>query len=312
MSRFSPAAAVWAVFYAIIWGGSVWVLSNAGGENAAEALSIAPIFAIIGPLLAWGLTAIGKRETAPVAVARPSVEAWAVIGYLVAYAGLFLGWGLTAVREWFPNEPDRELAISALKILAHLVLPAGLLIALGGKIGPLLRAHAGRLSFWLPLLVLGGALMGLLCVVSPSLRNIAELNLTSAEWLWAGPGTFIWLVLAVGLCEEFLFRAVLLSRLTAWLKSATGAVVIGAILFGLAHAPGLWLRADPETFGHFHNPLFVLAYCVAVLSPTGIFFGILWQRTKSLWLLVLLHVCVDFLPNIPDFVHSFGSFFGRG
>jgi len=312
MPKFSPVAASWAVLYALLWGASVWVLSNAGGENAEEAMSIAPIFALIGPLLAWGLTAIGKRDDAPVPVARPSVEAWAVIGYLVLYAALFLGWGLTAVREWFPNEPQKELAIDALKITAHLVLPAGLLIALGGKIGPLVRVHAGRLAFWLPLIVLGGLLLGLLSVISPSLKQIAQLNLTPSDWLWAGPGTFIWLVLAVGLCEEFLFRAVLLSRLTAWLKSATGAVVIGAVLFGLAHAPGLWLRADPGEFGHFHNPLFVLAYCVAVLSPTGIFFGILWQRTKSLWLLVLLHVCVDYLPNLPDFVHSFGSFFGHG
>ena len=32
MSRFSPVALGWALLYAIIWGGSVWVLSNAGGE----------------------------------------------------------------------------------------------------------------------------------------------------------------------------------------------------------------------------------------------------------------------------------------
>jgi membrane protease YdiL (CAAX protease family) len=228
------------------------------------------------------------------------------------YAALFLGWGLTAVREWFPLEPQRELAIDALKITAHVILPAGLLLVLGGRVGPLVRAQAGRLSFWLPLIVLGAALLGLLCIISPSLKNIAALNLAPSDLLWAGPGTFIWLVLAVGLCEEFLFRAVLVSRLTAWLKSATGAVVIGAILFGLAHAPGLWLRAEPGEFGHFHDPVFVFAYCVAVLSPTGIVFGILWARTKSLWLLVLLHVCVDFLPNLPPFVHSFGSLFGHG
>lgn len=171
MPKFSPSAALWAVLYALIWGGSVWVLSNAGGENAEEALSLAPIFALLAPLLAWGLTAVGRRETAPIVVARPAVEAWAVIGYLVLYAVLFLGWGLTAVREWLPQEPQRELAIDALKILAHVILPAGLLIALGGKVGPLLRAHAGRLSFWLPLIFLGGGLLALLSVISPSLKT---------------------------------------------------------------------------------------------------------------------------------------------
>jgi hypothetical protein len=80
MPKFNPIAAVWAVGYALIWGASVWVLSSAGGENAKEALSIAPIFAVVGPLLAWGLTAPGRRETQPIAVARPALEARAVIG----------------------------------------------------------------------------------------------------------------------------------------------------------------------------------------------------------------------------------------
>lgn len=312
MPKISVPAVLWTALYAIIWGGSIAVLSQSGDDSASEAMVIGPIFGLLGPLLAWGLTAVGKRETAPIAVARPAIEAWAVIGYLVLYAALFLGWGLSAVREWFPTDPDREFAISALKIVAHVILPVGLLAILGARIGPLFRAHAGRLSFWLPLVVLGAALLGLLSVVSPSLGNIAALNLASSDWLWAGPGTFIWLVLAVGLCEELLFRAVLLSRLTAYLKSATGAVLIGALLFGLAHAPGLWLRADPSDFGHFHNPVFVFAYTVAVLSPTGIFMGVLWARTKSLWLLVLLHVAIDFLPNLPRFVHSFGSLFQGG
>ncbi len=37
--------------------------------------------------------------------------------------------------------------------------------------------------------------------------------------------------------------------------------------------------------------------------------GVLWARTQSLWLLVLLHVAVDFLPNLPRFVQSYGSVF---
>jgi membrane protease YdiL (CAAX protease family) len=312
MPKLGLPAIAWATLYAALWGASVWVLSHAGDESASEALILGPLFGLGGSLLAWGLTAIGRRETAPIAVARPGVEALAVIGYLVLYATLFLGWGLSAVRDWLPDEPEREFAVGGVKLVAHVILPGALLAFLGARLGPLFRAHAGRLNFWITLIVLGGALLGLLTKISPSLRNIAALNLAPADWLWVGPGTLIWLILAVGLCEEFLFRAVLQSRLTALLKSATGAVVIGSLLFGLAHAPGLWLRADPGTFGRFHDPVFVFAYTVAVLSPMGVFFGVLWARTKSLWLLVLLHVCVDFLPNVPDFVHSFGSLFTRG
>jgi membrane protease YdiL (CAAX protease family) len=251
----------------------------------------------------------GRKPTEPVPVARPAVETWAIVGYLVIYATVFLGWGFSEVRVWFPGNPDRELAISVLKLLVHVVLPAGLLVFLGARLTPLFRGHFGRMTVWLPALVLTPALLALLMVISPSLKQINALNLSSADWPWAGPGTFLWLVLTVGLCEEFLFRAVLQSRLTAFLKSATGAVVIGSILFGLAHAPGLFLRADPGEFGAFQNPLYVAAYTVAVLSPTGIFMGVLWARTQSLWLLVLLHVAVDFLPNLPRFVQSYGSVF---
>ena len=71
MPKFSPVALLWATFYAVAWAGSVWVLSNAGGENAEEAMTLAPIFALIGPLMAWGLTAVGRRETQPIAVSPP-------------------------------------------------------------------------------------------------------------------------------------------------------------------------------------------------------------------------------------------------
>ena len=310
--KLSLAAVGWALVYLAVWAGSVAVLSSAPGGVGEEAISIGVIFGVAAPLLAWLLTAFGKGRRTPVPVARPAVETVAVVAYMVVYALLFLGWGLSAVREWFPEDPQRELAISAVKILAHIVLPAGLLLFLGARIGPLFRAHAGRLTFWLPLVVLGAAMLALLMIISPSLKRINELNLTSEAWLWAGPGTFLWLLLTVGLCEEFLFRAVLQSRLTAFLKSATGAVVIGSLLFGLAHAPGLYLRAEPGEFGAFQNPLFVVAYTVAVLSPTGIFFGVLWQRTQSLWLLALLHVSIDFLPNLPRFVQSYGSLFTGG
>lgn len=311
MPRFNLSAVLWAALYLVVWGAAAWVLTQAPG-GSGEVVFIGLIFGVAGPLLAWVTTLWGKVETAPVPVARPTLEAGAVVAYLVVYATLFLGWGLSEVRLWFPEDPAQEFARSALKILAHVVLPAALLAFLGGRLSPLLRVGAGSPRFWIPLIVLGSALLLLLTVISPSLKQINELNLSNSDWLWVGPGTLLWLVLAVGLCEEFLFRAVLQTRLTAFLKSATGAVVIGAMLFGLAHAPGLYLRADPGEFGASPDPLQVVAYTLAVLSPTGIFFGVLWARTRSLWLLVLLHVCVDYLPNVPDFVHSFGSLFGRG
>lgn len=56
------------------------------------------------------------------------------------------------------------------------------------------------------------------------------------------PAAFAWLFIEAGLVEEFFFRVLLQSRLTVWLRSATGGIVVTAIIFGLVHAPGLYLR----------------------------------------------------------------------
>ncbi len=298
---FSLAAVGWIALYLAVWAGSVALLAQAPGQGIEEPVMLFGIFGVVLPGVAWLLT----RKAAPreVPVRRPALETGAVIAYLaIVYAGLFLGWGLSAIPEAFPENPAQEMVRSGAKILVHVVLPALLLALLGARVAPLFRLGLGQRGFWLALLVLGGLLFALQVVASPSLKHISALPPTPELMAWAVPGTFLWLLLSVGLCEEFLFRAVLQSRLAAFLRSETGAVVLGALLFGLAHAPGLFLRAGAGEFGAFDHPLHVAAYTVAVLSPTGLFFGLLWARTRSLGLVVLLHVCVDFLPNLPEFV----------
>lgn len=299
--RFSPAAVGWAGFYLAVWAAAVAVLAQAPGGSIGEPVTLFVVFVLVLPGVAWLLTR--KTSPQPVPVRRPALETGAVLAYLaVVYALVFLVWGLSAIPQAFPDDPARELVRSGAKLLAHVVLPAALLAALGAKVAPLFRIGAGQKGFWLTLVVIGALLLALQVVASPSLKEISALPPTPELLAWAIPGTFVWLLLATGLCEEFLFRAVLQSRLTAFLRSDAGAVAIGALLFGLAHAPGLYLRAGAGEFGNYDNPLHVAAYTIAVLSPTGVFFGYLWSRTKSLGLVVLLHVCIDFLPNLADFV----------
>jgi uncharacterized protein len=147
----------------------------------------------------------------------------------------------------------------------------------------------------------------LLGVVSPALTDIAGLHASAVTRVWAAPASFVWIALEAGLCEEFLFRAVLQTRLAAVLRSEAGAVVSGALLFALAHVPGLYLRGHPGVDGYSSDPLQVIAFTVAVLSPIAILFGTLWARTRSLLLIVLLHAAVDVLPNLPDFIHTWAD-----
>jgi membrane protease YdiL (CAAX protease family) len=214
------------------------------------------------------------RPTQPVIVAA----AGAVLVFLAVYAVVFLGWGMGVVREVFPPGREQELLVLAVKLVVHVALPALLLT------------------------LLGAILIGLLAVVSPSLKLIAAQHPSVAVLAWAAPASFVWIAVEAGFCEEFLYRAVLQSRLAAFFRTELGAIVIGALLFALAHAPGLYLRGGPDTDGWSTNPLQVAAYTIATLSPLALLFGTLWARTRSLLLVVLLHGCVDVLPNLPDFL----------
>jgi membrane protease YdiL (CAAX protease family) len=117
--------------------------------------------------------------------------------------------------------------------------------------------------------------------------------------------TFLWLFIEVGLVEEFFFRAVLQSRLAGLLRSQWGAILVGGLVFGLAHAPGLYLRgAESEGISEQLPFGFWLSYCIVNMSIAGIFIAITWSKTKNLYLVMALHAMVDLIPNIDAFIHT--------
>jgi len=99
-----------------------------------------------------------------------------------------------------------------------------------------------------------------------------------------------------------LFRAVLQTRLAAWFNSMWAGVLVSSVIFGLAHAPGLFMRGGPGVDGWSTDPWQVIAHTIAVLTPISLLFGLIYARTKSLLLVVLLHGLVDVLPNMADFI----------
>jgi uncharacterized protein len=299
--RISTRAAKFVALYLVVWAAAATYLAVKGADWTLPAVLLG-VFGAALPALSIVLTR--KAAPPPVIVRRPGVELTAVLCYLVVYAVAFLGWGMSATRAAFPAGREQELLVLAVKLVVHVGIPAALLAALGAKLAPLFSSGLNRPGFWPPLLVLGAIILALLCVVSPSLKDIQALNASAATLIWAAPAAFIWLAIEAGLCEEFLFRAVLQTRLTAVLKTETGAVVIGALLFALAHAPGLYLRGKPGVDGYSTDPLQVVAFTVALLSPIALLFGTLWARTRSLLLIVLLHATVDVLPNLAEFVRT--------
>jgi membrane protease YdiL (CAAX protease family) len=299
--RIDSRAATFVGAYLAIWAAATAYLGIKGADWTFPAISLA-VFG--GALTALGIAFTRKAAPPPIAVRRPVLELTVLLGFLVVYAVLFLGWGMSATRAAVPAGREQELLVLVVKLVVHVGVPAILLAALGAKLAPLFNSGIGRPGFWPPLLVLGAMILALLSVVSPAIKDIAELHASAVTLAWAAPASFVWIALEAGLCEEFLFRAVLQTRLAAVLKSEAGAVVTGALLFALAHVPGLYLRGHPGVDGYSTDPVQVIAFTVAVLSPVALLFGTLWARTRCLLLIVLLHAAVDVLPNLAEFIHT--------
>lgn len=299
--RLNGRALALAGLYLLLWGAATGYLAAKGADWSFPLISLG-VFGLALSGLAWALTRKARPTAIP--VRRPGVELAAVLAFLAVYAVVFLGWGLGAVKQVYPPGQAHEWLVLAVKLVVHVAIPAAILAALGARIAPLFSAGITKPGFWPPLIVLGLILFALLAVVSPSLKQISALHMAPPQLALVGVASFAWLAVEAGLCEEFLFRAVLQSRLAAVLKTELGAVVIGALLFALAHAPGLYLRGGPQVDGWSADPLQVVAFTVATLSPLALLFGALWARTRSLLLVVLLHAAVDTLPNMAEFART--------
>jgi membrane protease YdiL (CAAX protease family) len=287
------------VGYLAVWGASVAYLAASGGDWTFPIVSLA-IFGIILGGIIWFLT---RQMDAPlVPVAHPRRESLGLLAYLVIYAVLFIGIWLGSIRHAIPLGPTQELAVLGYKLLIHVGLPAGIILLLGGTLRALFDGGLLRRGFWTALIALSALMFALLAVVSPSLKQISALQLgaaTAVLWVLA---SWLWNSVEAGLCEEFLFRACLQSRLTAWVQSPAAAIAVTSVLFGLAHWPGLFLRGGPEVDGWSTDPIQVAAYTIATLSPLSVALGLLWARSRSLLLVVLVHGAIDALPNTAELV----------
>ena len=285
--------------YLAIWGVSTGYLAATGGDWTFPIASLLIFGVALGGVI-WFLT---RRMNAPsVPVTRPRAESIALLLYVAIYAVLLIGIWLGTVKEAVPPGQTQNLAVLSYKLLIHVLLPAVIILLLGSRLRPLFDSGAQRPGFWLALIGLSGLMFALLAVVSPSLKQIGALGLAPAAALAWVLASWAWMSVEAGLCEEFLFRACLQSRLTAWLRSPAMAIVVTSLLFGLAHWPGLYLRGGPGVDGWSTDPLQVAAFTIATLSPLSVALGVLWARSRSLLLVVLVHGAIDALPNTAEFV----------
>lgn len=278
------------------WAASLAYLA-ATGSGLTQPLASMAVTGLGLPALVFWLTR--GAAAPPIAVERPRRELAAVLVYLTLYAFYFLGWAMGAVREAAGTGLYKEAAILLLKLGVGVSAPAVMLYLIGAQVGPLFDPGLRRRGFW-PILLLVGPVVAVLVLFASGSAGIAHAErLPVPVLLWAAPAAFVWVALGC-LSEEFLYRAVLQSRLAAVLGSAAGAVMIAALLFALAHVPGIYLRGDAQTLGHSSDLTRVVAYCVAVMTPVGILYGTIWERTRSLLLVTLIHAWLSFTPKIAE------------
>ena len=285
--------------YIFAWSAAVAYLALRGGDWVFPIVSLVVFGLILGAII-WFLTR--KMDAPPVPVEQPAKQSIGLLAYLVIYAVLLIGIWLGSIKHAIPPGPIQELAVLAYKLAIHVGLPAALLLLLGSKLRGMFDTGVKRPGFWPAAILLCALMFGLLAAVSPSLKEIGAFNLgPAAAILWV-LGSWAWISVEAGLCEEFLFRACLQSRLAAWTKSPAIAIVITSILFGLGHWPGLYLRGGPGVDGWSTDPVQVAAFTIATLSPLSLALGLLWARSRSLLLIVLVHGAIDALPNAAEFI----------
>jgi len=226
------------IAYLLLWSGSTAYLAATGGDWIFPIASFL-IFGLGLGGLVWLLTR--KMNAPPVPVAQPQRQSLAFFAYIVVYAVLLVGIVLGWIKQQLAPGEMQDLAVLAFKLLIHVGIPVLIISLLGGQLGPLFDTGFKRHGFWRALLILTGLMFALLALVSPSLKQIGALNIPPAAALIWVIGSWAWMSVEAGLCEEFLFRAGLQSRLTAWLASPATAILATSIIFALCYWPGLYL-----------------------------------------------------------------------
>jgi len=289
--------------YLALWALALTLLHFFERFEASEALAALVILGGILPALA--ILATHRVPALPYVVRRPELETAALLMYLVVIAWVLVS-GFSRVAH-ITTEPLHSIALLAVKLMTIVGLPAAIMLALGhysvAELAPIsLRWRDLRPALWMSLAVL---LMQ--SFLGRGLHDIREAHLPVWVLAVAMPLSFAWLIIEVGVVEEFFFRVLLQERLAAVLRSPWGGLVVAAVLFGLVHAPGFYLRpaATQEALGSHPSVFMAVGYSIVLTSLAGLFLGVLWMRTKNFAVLVLVHAAGDLLPNLVPWVKAF-------
>ncbi len=224
--------------------------------------------------LFWWMSRSGSAPAAE--VRRPWLESL----FAIVLVAVWIGWRAGICTNTFPFLPPRFNCFGSLefelvpKLFDCVVLPFVILFLAGYRWRALGVNWSWR-AWWIAL---------------PALVAAAAYGFYLH---WQHPLDFVTrtgqFFAAAGLPEEFLFRAVLFTRLEAWWRSPGWALFGASAIFGLSHLPIDYLVFSP---GNLKETL-ITAFTFQM--GFGVAFVFAYQRTRNIWPLAVLHAMVDAL-----------------
>jgi membrane protease YdiL (CAAX protease family) len=292
---------------------SLAVLSRVPDFQIGDAMVELVLFGLVLPLIAWATAR--RSPTLPITVRRSGSEVLLVVGLLIALA-VYLVHGPQGIdallpAAWSASPRIHFCVMLAKKLIVFVLLPFAAFRVLFGyrwrdfgvQFAGLRELARGHLAV---VLSLSAVILAFQYFLGGAARPLREGQFDARQLIIALPLCFIWLAVEAGLVEEFFFRAVVQTRLTAWFKSEVTGVALMALVFGLAHAPGFIFRGAGEVEGLGPHPgmLDAVAYAIVVLAPGAIVFGVVWARTRNLLAVMIIHAAADLLPNLGAFIET--------
>ena len=289
--------------YLALYATTLYNMSRWGAYDPADALTVAAILGVGFSVAAWLFT-IGVKPLA-YRVSQPARELAVVTIYLIAVTAV-VTWGFDWIRRVVPTNPPQAFVLLALKLVVFVAVPVLIMRSLFGY----RRLDLAPSSFTLrPMIAMTGMsalLIVFQAVLGRGLRDIQAAHVPASALVWGMPVALLWSCLEMGVVEEFFFRCVVQSRLSAALRSEVGGIVVASLAFGLMHAPGLYLRTGVTQEGLPPHPALWMAvgYSIVITSVAGLLFGVLWARTRNFAVVVVVHGAADLLPNFLPTLRS--------
>jgi len=294
---------VWA--FLTVYGAAMGVLV-VGGTAIDDVVASGVILGIVLPLVAW-TACRGMPEPEPPTPWQAGE--WRLMLVLLLWIAVFLAFKGPLLDQLTPSRADarlRETSNALLKIAAFVAVPALLIGWRGSGWEQAGHPTAPVRSRALPFVIVAIAAVAVQYFLGSQFHKLLDGTYAGRRLALGATCCFLWMSIEAGLVEEFFFRWYLQSRLAALTRSPVAAVLIGALIFGLAHAPGILLRGAGAVEGLGDHPAVgtTIAYVIATQGLAGIVFGVLWARTRSFVPLVLLHGFFDALSNTAAFMDT--------